>query len=97
MTVAHDNVVAHWRLAQCMYWHEAPDERGEFWMLMLNVLQACALEAVKREGRRTGAMHVNASAVSLIKRLTRALDYATCPFDSTDESRAMQRVEWELA
>lgn len=64
-----------------------------FWR---NVFTACALEAMLRSGRRVGAMHVNAAAVSLAARLTRELDAVTDPFDSTEESRAAARVRWGI-
>lgn len=83
-----ERVAQHWRVSVFML---------ERWpVLWRNVITACALEAMLRSGRRAGAMHVNAAAVSLAARLTRELDAVTDPFDSTEESRAAARVRWGL-
>lgn len=89
-------ILRHYQVLQLMYWDDDPRARGAFWILMTNVFTAVALEAMLRSGRRIGAMHVNAHAISLVKRLTRALDAATDPFDSTPETRASIRVRFGL-
>lgn len=86
----------HLRVLQLMYWDDDARARGPFWVLMTNVFVVMALEQRWRAGLRAGAMHANATAINLVKRLTRALDAATDPFDSTPESRLAARVRFGL-
>lgn len=83
-----DRMAFRWRVSVTML-----ERWPVFWR---NVLTACALEATLRSGRRAGAMHANATTVSLAARLTRELDAVTDPFDSTEESRAAARVRWGI-
>lgn len=65
-------------------------------MFLENALTAIALEAARIAGRRETLFKRNATELSLIRRLTRALELATDPFTTTYESRARIRVEFGL-